>query len=206
MPLPKYIVRLTDEERTDLEHLIHTGKHRAAATLIHARILLKADVGTGEPGWDDDRMVEAIECSASTVYRVRQTFVEEGLTAALFRKKPTGRLYRKLDGEQEAQLIALACSTPPAGRTHWTMRLLADRLVELQVVDSIGPECVRTTLKKTRIVNLARGSKGVSLLDTRVEERGHGQDHATAATDASAGVKLPEPALSGVWGTALVCL
>ena len=149
MPLPKYIVRLTDEERTDLEHLIHTGKHRAAATLIHARILLKADVGTGGPGWDDDRMVEAIECSASTVYRVRQTFVEEGMTAALFRKKPTGRLYRKLDGEQEAQLIALACSTPPAGRTHWTMRLLADRLVELQVVESISPECVRTTLKKT---------------------------------------------------------
>jgi transposase len=149
MPLPKYIVRLTNEERTDLEHLIHTGKHRAAATLIHARILLKADVGTGGPGWDDDRIVEAIECSASTVYRVRQTFVEEGMTAALFRKKPTGRLYRKLDGEQEAQLIALACSTPPAGRTHWTMRLLADRLVELQVVESISPECVRTTLKKT---------------------------------------------------------
>jgi transposase len=149
MPLPKYIVRLTDEERTDLENLIHTGKHRAAATLIHARILLKADVGTGGPGWDDDRIVQAIECSASTVYRVRQTFVEEGMTAALFRKKPTGRLYRKLDGEQEAQLIALACSTPPAGRTHWTMRLLADRLVELQVVESISPECVRTTLKKT---------------------------------------------------------
>jgi len=148
MPLLKYIVRLTDEERTDLENLIHTGKHRAAATLIHARILLKADVGTGGPGWDDDRMVEAIECSASTVYRVRQAFVEVGMTAALFRKKPTGRLYRKLDGEQEAQRIALACSTPPAGRTHWMMRLLADRLVELQVVESISPECVRTTLKK----------------------------------------------------------
>ena len=149
MPLPKYIVRLTDEERTDLEDLIHTGKHRAAATLIHARILLKADGGPGGPGWDDARIAEAVECGASTVYRVRQAFVEEGLTAALFRKKPTGRLYRKLDGVQEAQLITLACSTPPAGRTHWTMRLLADRMVELQVVESISPECVRMTLKKT---------------------------------------------------------
>ena len=149
MPLPKYIVRLTDEERTDLEDLIHAGKHRAAATLIHARILLKADVGPGGPGWDDARLAEAVACGASTVYRVRQAFVEEGLTAALFRKKPTGRLYRKLDGAQEAQLITLACSTPPAGRTHWTMRLLADRMVELQVVESISPECVRMTFKNT---------------------------------------------------------
>jgi transposase len=149
MPLTKYIVRLTDEERTSLEELIHTGTQRAAATLIHARILLKADAGPGGPGWEDDRIAEAVDCGTSTVYRVRQAFVEEGLMAALYRKKPTGRLYRKLDGEQEAQLIALACSTPPVGRIHWTMRLLADRLVELQVVDAISPECVRTTLKKT---------------------------------------------------------
>ena len=149
MPLPKYIVRLSDEERAYLEDLIHTGTHRAAATLIHARILLKADIGPGGSSWDDARIAEAVECGASTVYRVRQAFVEEGLTAALFRKKPTGRLYRKLDGVQEAQLITLACSTPPSGRTHWTMRLLADRLVELQVVESISPECVRMTLKKT---------------------------------------------------------
>ena len=153
MPLPKYIVRLTAEERTELEDLIHTGK-RAASVLIHARILLKADVGEGGPGWDDERIAEAVERGASTVYRVRQALVEEGLPAALFRKKPTGRQYRKLDGAQEAHLIALACGAPPEGRATWTLRLLADRLVELEVVDSISPECVRTTLKKT---NSSRG-------------------------------------------------
>jgi len=147
MPLPKYIVRLTAEEHTELEDLIGTGK-RAASVLIHARILLKADVGAGGPGWDDARIAEAVECGASTVYRVRQAFVEEGLAAALFRKKPTGRQYRKLDGAQEAHLIALACGAPPEGRATWTLRLLADRLVELAVVDSISPECVRMTLKK----------------------------------------------------------
>lgn len=148
MPLPKYIVRLTDEERAQLDDLIRTGK-RAASVIIHARILLKADVGAGGPGWDDAQIVEAVECGASTVYRVRQAFVEQGLEAALFRKKPSGRQYRKLDGAQEAHLIALACGAPPEGRSRWTMRLLADRLVELEVVDTIGPECVRTTLKKT---------------------------------------------------------
>jgi transposase len=153
MPLPKSIVRLTDEERTQLDDLIRTGK-RAASVLIHARILLKADVGEGGPGWDDERIAEAVECGASTVYRVRQAFVEEGLAAALFRKKPTGRQYRKLDGAQEAHLIALACGAPPEGRSRWTMRRLADRRVELAVVDAIGPECVRTTLKKT---NASRG-------------------------------------------------
>ena len=149
MPLPKYIVRLTDEERTGLTDLIRTGK-RAASVLIHARILLKADVGSDGSGWDDGRIAEALACGASTVYRVRQAFVERGLEAALQRKKPTGRQYRKLDGAQEARLIALACGAPPEGRSRWTMRLLADRLVELEVVDTIGPECVRTTLKKTR--------------------------------------------------------
>ena len=148
MPLPKYIVRLTAEERTELDDLIRTGK-RAASVILHARILLKADAGAGGPGWDDERIAEAVECGASTVYRVRQALVEEGLPAALFRKKPTGRQYRKLDGAQEAHLIALACGAPPAGRNHWTLRLLADRLVELDVVDSISPECVRMTLKKT---------------------------------------------------------
>ncbi|HPE73170.1 MAG TPA: IS630 family transposase [Candidatus Competibacter sp.] len=150
MPLPKHIVRLTDEERAELEELIRTGK-RAASVLIHARILLKADAGANGPGWDDDRIAEAVECGASTVYRVRQAFVEDGLTAALFRKKPTGRQYRKLDGAQEARLIALACGAPPEGRTSWTLRLLADRLVELDVIDSISPECVRMTLKKNEL-------------------------------------------------------
>ena len=88
------------------------------------------------------------------MYRVRQAFVEESLPAALFRKKPTGRQYRKLDRAQEAHLIALACRAPPEARATWTLRLLADPLVELEVVDSISPECVRTTLKKT---NSSRG-------------------------------------------------
>src|SRR5512134_1433929 len=147
MPRPKYIVRLTADERTELDDLIRTGK-RAASALVHARILLKADAGAGGPGWDDAQIAEAVECGASTVYRVRQAFVTEGLTAALFRKKPSGRQYRKLDGVQEAHLIALACGAPPDGRRRWTLRLLADRLVELAVVDAISPECVRTTLKK----------------------------------------------------------
>lgn len=153
MSLPKYIVRLTAEERAQLEDLIRTGK-RAASVIIHAHILLKADASAGGPGWDNEQIAEAVECGTSTVYRVRQAFVEEGLPAALVRKKPTGRQYRKLDGAQEAHLIAVACGTPPEGRKHWTLRLLADRLVELEIVESISPECVRMTLKKT---NSSRG-------------------------------------------------
>ena len=86
----------------------------------------------------------------ATVHRVRQAFVEQGLEAALSRKRPTGRQYRKLDGAQEAQLLAVACSTPPEGRVRWTLKLLADKLVELDIVDTIRTECVRTTLKKMR--------------------------------------------------------
>jgi Homeodomain-like domain len=148
MPLPQSIVRLTTEERAQLENLIGTGR-QAASVLIHARILLKAEVGENGPGWDDGRIAEAVECGASTVYRVRPAFVEEGLTAALFRKKPSGRYYRKRDGAQEAHWIALACGAPPEGRCRWTLRLLADRWVELKRVESISPECVRMTLKKT---------------------------------------------------------
>ncbi|WP_154724881.1 IS630 family transposase, partial [Candidatus Contendibacter odensensis] len=160
MPLPKYIVHLTTEERTELEDLIRTGK-RAASVIIHARILLKADTGANGPGWDDDRMAEAVECGASTGYRVRQAFVEESLAAALFRKKPTGRQYRKLDGAQEAHLIALACGAVPEGRSHWTLQLLADRRVELNVVESISPECVRVTLKKNELKPWLRQQWGI---------------------------------------------
>jgi len=128
--------------------LLRTGK-AAAATQAHARILLKADQGPGGPAWPDAHIAEALEVGLSTVHRVRQAYVEEGLEAALHRKRPTGRQYRKLDGAQEAHLVALACSPPPEGRPRWTLKLLADRLVELQVVDGISPECVRTTLKKT---------------------------------------------------------
>lgn len=144
----RYTVRLKSDERLQLLDLVSKGK-RAASVLTRARILLKADAGPEGPGWDDDAIVEAVETSLSTVHRVRQDFVEEGLEEALFRKKPSGRQYRKLDGDQEARLIAIACSQAPEGRSRWTLQLLADKLVELKVVASISDECVRTTLKKT---------------------------------------------------------
>jgi len=142
----KFVVRLTPQEREQLLGMINTGK-RAASVLMRARVLLKADADG--PNWSDPEIGEAFEVSLSTIHRVRQAFVEENLQAALERKKPTGRQYRKLDGAQEARLIAVACSKPPAGRARWTLQLLADKLVELAIVDSISPECVRKTLKKT---------------------------------------------------------
>ena len=144
----KYVVRLKPEERDQLLALVNTGR-AAAVKLLHARIALKADVSAGSRPWTDTEIADALDTSASTVHRVRQAFVEQGLEAALARKRPTGRQYRKLDGTQEAQLIAVACSVPPAGRARWTLKLLADKLVALEIVDSISAECVRTTLKKT---------------------------------------------------------
>lgn len=151
----KYVVRLNTEEREQMLELVNTGR-AAAVKLLHARILLKADSRTGSRRWTDTEIADALDTSASTVHRVRQAFVEQGLEAALSRKPPTGRQYRKLDGAQEAQLIAMACSAPPEGRVRWTLKLLADKLVELDIVDSISAECVRTTLKKTCS---SRGSK-----------------------------------------------
>lgn len=142
----KYEVRLRSDQRHDLEQLARSGRHPARA-LVRARVLLKADANG--PDWDDFRIAEALECSGGTVARVRKQFVQGGLDAALYRKKPTGRQYRKLDGAQEARLIALACSAPPQGKARWTLKLLADRLVELEVVDAISDETVRRTLKKT---------------------------------------------------------
>jgi len=156
--MTKYIVRLTAEERTQLTVLIASGR-RAASVLARARMLLKADASEGGPDWNDREIAEAVETSLSSVHRVRQAFVEEGLAAALERQRPRGRQYRQLDGAQEARLIALTCSTPPEGRARWTLQLLADRLVELEVVDTIGRECVRTTLKKT-ISSHGRRSRG----------------------------------------------
>ena len=148
--MKQYKVTLTAEERQELSELIATGK-AAAQKLAHARILLKADAAEGGPAWDDQRIADATEVSTDTVARVRQRFVEQGLAAALVRKqqdRPSRE--RKLDGRAEARLIALACSAPPDGRTEWTMQLLADRLVELAVVDAISDETVRRLLKKTR--------------------------------------------------------
>jgi transposase len=148
--MKKYKVTLTAEERQQLSELIATGK-AAARKLAHARILLKADAADGGPAWVDALIAEAVEVSVATVERVRQRFVEQGLEAALGRKQPD-RPSRppKLDGRAEARLIALACSAPPEGRKQWTMQLLADKLVELEVVDGICDETVRRALKKTR--------------------------------------------------------
>lgn len=146
--MPRYVVRLTEAERQILEELLSKGRH-AATTAARARILLKADEGGVGPGWGDGEIVRALDTSLSTVHRVRQEFVELGLEAALYRRKPGGHRPRKLDGAQEARLIALACGQAPEGRARWTLKLLAQRMVELEVVPSLSAECVRTTLKKT---------------------------------------------------------
>jgi transposase len=145
----KFVVRLAADQRAELERMIAAGRH-AAAALIHARILLKADQADGGPAWDDRRIAEALECSTGTVARVRKRHSLAGLDAAVHRRKPTGRQYRKLDGSQEAHLVALACSTPPDGKARWTLKMLADRLVELEAVDAVSDETVRRVLKKTR--------------------------------------------------------
>ncbi len=122
--MPRYVVRLTEAERQQLEGIPAKGSH-PASTATRARILLKADEGEEGPCWTDGDIVRALDTSLSTVHRVRQYLVESGLDAALYRRKPTGRQYRKLDGAQEAQLIALACSAAPEGRARWTLKLLA---------------------------------------------------------------------------------
>ena len=144
----KVVVRLTSEQRGWLTRLVRTGTH-PSAMLRRAQILLKADAD-GPDAWSDVRIGETLGCSFMTVRRARQQFVVDGLDATLHRKRPTGRQYRKLDGRQEAQLVAIACSSAPEGRGRWTMTLLADRLVELKVVKSIDPATVWRTLKKTR--------------------------------------------------------
>lgn len=144
----KFVVRLEAGERDELQALVDQG-HGSKETRKRARVLLKADQSEGAPGWTDERTAEFAEVSLSTVHRVRQRCVEEGFQAAVYRKPSTDRQYRKLDGEGEARLIATACSQPPAGRSRWTLKLLSERMVALEVVDSISLECVRTALKKT---------------------------------------------------------
>jgi transposase len=149
MAIKQYPVTLTKTERRDLQQMIGAGV-APARTLTRARILLKADQSPAGPAWVDDAIAEALEVSQPTVARVRKRYVQEGLTAAVQSRAPQRTYHRKLDGEQEAQLIALACSEPPAGRARWTLRLLADTLVELEIVDEISHQTVRRTLKKTR--------------------------------------------------------
>jgi len=146
----KYIVTLTQEERQELQTMLSKGR-AAARKLAHARILLKADASEGGPAWNDDAIAEGLEVGRATVERVRKQFVEEGLEAALDRRKPRRQYQRKLDGDGEAHLIALACSQAPEGRSRWTLRLLADRMVQLEQVDHLSHETVRQVLKKTNL-------------------------------------------------------
>jgi DNA-binding transcriptional ArsR family regulator len=144
----KYPVILTQTEREQLKDLIAAGT-APARKLTHARILLKADQSPEGPAWVDEEVADAVEVSQPTVSRVRKQYFEEGMEAALNRR-PTNREYhRKLDGEHEARLVALACSEPPEGQARWSLRLLADRMVELEVVEEISYQTVRRTLKKT---------------------------------------------------------
>src|SRR5215210_864626 len=144
----KYVVRLTDQERSQLETLVRRGRTHARK-LLYARILLKAD-SDGPDRWTDEKIAEALEVSAATVARERRRFCEDGLEVALMPKKPGRPRRRVLDGRAEANLIALSCSEPPEGRERWSMRLLADRMVELGHVGALSHETVRRTLKKTR--------------------------------------------------------
>jgi transposase len=148
--MKKYRVTLTPEERQSLQELIAAGK-ASARKLAHARILLKADAAAGGPAWADSCIAQALEVGVATVERVRRRFVEQGLDAALVRKRQDRpSRARVLDGRAEARLLALACSKPPKGRNEWTMQLLADKLVELHIVDSVCDETVRRALKKMR--------------------------------------------------------
>ncbi len=146
----KYIVTLTQEERQKLQMMLSKGR-AAARKLTHARILLKADAGEDGPAWNDDAIAEGLEVGQATVERVRKQFIEEGFEAAVNRRKPRRQYQRKLDGDGEAHLIALACSQAPEGRSRWTLRLLADRMVQLEQVDHLSHETVRQVLKKTNL-------------------------------------------------------
>lgn len=157
----KYVVRLSAEEREQLEALIRKGKG-PARRLLKARILLKADVSEAGAGWSDSKIIVALDTSASMIYRVRKQLVEEGFEAVLSRKqRATPAVARIFDGEREAKLIALACSKPPKGRARWTLRLLENKVVELGIVDHASDSTIGRTLKKT-VSNPIAGSVGSS--------------------------------------------
>jgi transposase len=149
----KYRIRLSAEEIKQLETLVNKGK-ATAYKRRHAQILLKADEGDYGPGWKDGKIAEALDVSVSAIERLRECFVTKGLEASLTRTIADRSHHRKIDGENEAHLIALACSDPPSGRSGWTLKLLADRMVELEYVESLSYETVRQAPKKT---NLSRG-------------------------------------------------
>ena len=150
MAKARYIVELTSEERTQLEQLLRKGKV-AAYKQRHARILLLADRSPSIKGtMSDSAIAEAVNCRMTTVERIRKRFVLEGFEAALGRKNRTN-YSRQIDGDAEAHLIAMACGNPPEGRERWTLRLLADKMVELEVVEHCSKDTVYRTLKKTNL-------------------------------------------------------
>ena len=148
MPAKKYRVQLTEEERQNLKGLVSRGR-AAAYRQTHARILLLSDEAKEDGAMKDEEIARSLQIGSATVERVRRRCVEEGVEAAMGRKEQLRRRQKKLDGSGEAHLIALACGEPPEGRTGWTLQLLADRLVECGIVESISTETVRQTLKKT---------------------------------------------------------
>jgi transposase len=146
----KYVVKLSDTERERLNTLIHSGKH-PARQLTKARILLKADASEAGEGWSDSRIAAALDTSIDTVARTRQQLVEEGFESVLTRKhSPASARPRIFDGAAEAKLIALACSKPPKGRARWTLQLLEEAVVELNIVERASDNTIGRTLKKTR--------------------------------------------------------
>ena len=145
-----YLVTLTEHQRISLRQRVAAG-NAPARDLLHARILLKADEGPHGPAWTDAAISTALEVSTSTIERVRKRLVEQGLEAAIRRRPPRREYRRKLDGEHEAHLVALACTPPPVGRRRWTVRLLADKVVELRYIDGVSYETVRQVLKKNRL-------------------------------------------------------
>jgi hypothetical protein len=148
--MKKYIVRLTKQERQTLMQFVSSGK-RPAQLFTRARILLKADQGEDGPGWSDLEISQALDITVQTVERIRMQLVREGFDAVLKRQEYTQKVSRRrLDGDAEAYLVALSCSRPPKGRSDWSLRLLADRMVELGYAESVSYETVRKTLKKTK--------------------------------------------------------
>jgi hypothetical protein len=144
----KYVVKLSKTERSQLKELISSGE-ASARQIRRAYILLKSDRSPVGPSWTYQAICDAYEVSSLTVYNVRKNYIEGGLKRAILRKKPERAYERRLDGEGEAHLIALACSEPPDGYERWSLRLLQDRLVRLEIVENISHETIRQTLKKT---------------------------------------------------------
>jgi len=149
----KYVVKLSAAERERLQTLLSAGRE-SARTLTRARILLKSDTSEAGAKWSYAQICEAFDVTEVTVSKVRRTYVEQGLEAAILRKKPEREYKQRLDGNAEAHLVALACGAPPEGQVRWTLRLLQERMVMLNIVESVSHETVRQTLKK---MNLSLG-------------------------------------------------